>query len=367
MSIFVIGALINGILFKEIFDFYTSHRMADIIPLIEVLVKRLLKNEFVYAFVTKEELGAKHELHPTYMPLQWMPYLISYILKIHHQWIAYLIFLTGVLIYLLKLVKITKNLIELIVKSVLPFAVLFIIGIVYHRGMYGMTVELMIIGYYFILTISIFSKSNFFRALGLILCLLSRYTCIIWVPLYILLIFFNEKKKNAVYISAMVLAGILLIYVIPFMSNDWSIFTKSHQAYKSAAIAVWNASSTISDYENHTFFRGFGFACFFYEFAPGNLTDKVLLLKNAQVIFAVLSIIIAGLFYIKVRTAINYRLYALLSLEFYLVVFYVFLEIPYGYLTSLSVFFTIPLLGFIKYSQSPSNNGKIQSYQSVGS
>lgn len=345
MGMFILGGIATGIDLAKVFAaIKISPQSSDIIPSLQVYTQRFLAGQYPYDVYN----GFGYTLYPTYLPMMWLPYLISEILKIDYRWTAYIVFLSGVLAYELLVAANSSSLFEAAMKALLPF-----IAVQLFRSaepeVFGMTVEMMVVGYYLLLAVSIFSRSNLLRALALLFCILSRYSLILWVPVYLALIFFAENRKNAISISLMVFSGILLIYVIPFLSRDWSAYLRGYNCYTSAAVVEWERiiPGVMNDKPYHLF-RGVGFAAYFYEYGKGELIDKVLLLKRFHLILSFSSAVVAGLLFFRVKKFVDYRVYSLLALKFCLVFFYTFIQVPYLYLNLVPAFLSFPILAMFE-------------------
>jgi hypothetical protein len=317
----VLGITITAIFVSRIFqDYEINAERSDIIPCIDVMVSRFLNGAFPYKTVS--EWG--YDIYPNYLPLTWMPFILAKLLNIDFRWLAFAVLCLGILLYVLVLLTKNMSLANCIFLSALPFAVLLTF-MIFEPAIFGHSIETLIVGYYLILSLSIFSESVFYRAIGVTLCLLSRYSLIVWVPLYLIVVFFLEKRKNALYISAFALLAILIIYCVPFLSRDLYIFQRGSNYYNICAIGEWNARP-------FHLFRGVGFACYFYNFLKGPLLDRLRLLQSTHIILSFLSVLIPGLLYIKLKKHVHYKLYLLCSLKIYFAFFYNFIQVPYMYL-----------------------------------
>jgi hypothetical protein len=77
------------------------------------------------------------------------------------------------------------------------------------------------------------------------------------------------------------------------------------------------------------------------------------LLKKFHFFFSGLVVVVAAWIYVRSKPRIDYRLFALLSLKLYLTTFYAFIQVPYLYLTALSVFTSVFLVLFVRWPRVP--------------
>jgi hypothetical protein len=325
--------------------------LSDIIPALQVYVSRFLAGEQVYTPFTRE-LG--YHGTPGYLPLQWMPYIPAHLLGMDYRWLAFGGFILGTAAYNYRLLRQERNLAALWCKALLPPLLLLAI-LITDPSTLGLTVETLIYGYYFLLMAALFSRSALWPAAGLLLCLLSRYALVLWVPLYLLLVFWQGPRRRALVISVGVLAGILLLYVVPFLSQDWGMFMRVQQEYSQLAVGEWSHLEPLAETGDKPYhlYKGLGAAASFYAFGTGSLLERIQLLKNFHFFFSGLVVVLAGILYLRSRLRIDYRLFALISLKIYLATFYHFIQVPYLYLTALSVFASVFLVLFLPARPGP--------------
>jgi hypothetical protein len=312
---------------------------------LQVYVSRFLAGEQVYTPFTRE-LG--YQGTPGYLPLQWLPYVPAQLLGLDYRWLAFGVFALGTAAYNWRLAKQEWQPVALLWKAVLPPLLLMAI-LLTDPGTLGLTVETLVYGYYFIFMASLFSRSWVGQALGLLLCLLSRYALVLWVPLYLLLLYFRGQRRQALLVGAGVLAGIGLLYVLPFLSQDWGMFMRVQGEYSQLAVGEWRHLEPLAETGDKPYhlYKGLGMAAYFYAWAPGTLLDRVLLLKNFHFFFSGLAVVAAGVIFFRSRQKIDHRLFALISLKLYLATFYHFIQVPYLYLTALSVFASVFLMAML--------------------
>jgi len=312
---------------------------SDIIPILQNYVTRFQSGEVVYRYIT----NLPYPLFPNHLPLQWLPYVVADQLGVDYRWWALgILLLIGLGAYLAFLNAQRLPLILFAGLAVLPWLLLRHL-IKVDSGLYAQTVELTIIAYYCLLAASIFSRSALVQATALVLCLLSRYSVVFWVPFFLWLLWRERGRWHAVTVAGLTGLGIVLIYVVPFLSKDWTIFTHALSEYKIATLGEWSRNTGPGGKPYHLF-SGLGFASFFYTFGGGDIPARISLLQKAHILASAGAVALSAGVYWKLRHRLDYRALALISLGFYLSTFYAFIQIPYAYLTSLTLFMAVFVL-----------------------
>ncbi|MBC8082020.1 MAG: hypothetical protein H7Z21_02310 [Hymenobacter sp.] len=309
---------------------------SDIIPILQNYVSRFRSGEVVYRYIT----NLPYPLFPNHLPLQWLPYVPADQLGIDYRtWALGIILLAGFGAYLIFLNRqaLWWPLFGLL--GVLPWLLLYRL-IVTDQAMFAYTVELTIIAYYCLLAASIFVRSAWVQAASLVLCLLSRYSVVFWVPLFLWILWRETGRRHTMAVVLLTGLGIMLLYVVPFLSKDWTIFTHALSEYRIATLGEWSRTDAKGGGPFHLF-AGLGFASFFYSYGTGDLAARISLLQKVHVLVSVGAVAVGAFGYWGLRQRVDYRVLALIALKFYLATFYAFLQIPYAYLTSLGLFISV--------------------------
>lgn len=300
-------------------------RTADALPSIEVYLRRLQNGQPIYALIT--DFG--YDFSPTYLPMMWLPFLLPDTLNLDYRWLGIWVLGLGLVFYAARLAGTRPSLYAGALLLGLPFLLLLpLLGADAH--VLGMSFETLIIGYYFILAAGILSGSTGLRAVGLVLCLLSRFSLLFWVPLYLWLIYRHESPRRAFWLAGLVGLGILGIYVLPFLSQDWSSFAKGQAYYTQGAIAEWQGNLNPQGQPTQLF-QGLGLAAYFYQYLPGDVAARVGVLRVVHLAASAGSVAAVALWCWRRRAGLrlDYRHVALLALKLNLVVFYAFIQVPY--------------------------------------
>jgi len=339
------GDMLRTIIRNEPIDFYNP-TASDVIPQIGILVDRFLSGEFPYRMIT--EWSLQHELYPTYLPLTWMPFVIPDVIGFDYRWMAFAVLILGIWFYSYKLISWNTNWFVKIFLLVIPFLYLYCFLEDDNTGTFRFTVESMIGGYYLFLATAILSKSNWLRGLALLLCLLSRYALVLWIPLFFFVLLFKEKRSNIYKIIGWISLGVIVFYVIPFLSKDPTIFFKGFEYHTEAALMTFNRYHYQSEHELPALLdQGLGLAIYFNEMIEGTSTDKSNALRLAHLISLCLMVLLSMIGFYKIKDRIDYRIFLLGTLKIYLVLFYNFIQIPFNYLYLPLVFVSLTMFALL--------------------
>ena len=319
-------------------------RYSDVITILQTYVARFRSGEVVYRYLT----NLPYPLFPNHLPLQWLPYVPADILGFDYRWWSMgLLVLLGFGGYQLVLARQPLSRLEFTLKSLLP-AFVVVLLIQRNPDMYSFTCEPTIICYYCLLAAAVLSRSALLQGVGLVLCLLSRYSVVFWVPFFLWVLWREVGLRHALLVAGITAVGVVGIYVVPFLSHDWTIFTHALAEYKIATLGEWGHKDAVLQAPPQLF-SGVGAAAWFYTYWPGDLPAKIEWLQRTHVVLSAGTVGLVAVAYHRLRKRLDYRLIALIGLKLYLTVFYTFLQIPYLYLTSLGLFislFVVMTVGF---------------------
>ena len=322
-------------------DFEPGPLASDIYPSLQFYVQRLLSGETVYA--PMEFPG--WTVLPTYFPMMWLPYVPAEVLHFDYRWCAFGAFVIVWGIYVWRLRKGTLSLPGRLLLTAFPFLVL-LSYFTCERQAFGFAVELMPTAFYLLLCLTIWHRKPWVMALGIIPCLLSRYGFTFWLPLYFVIIWIERGFPTVLRTGLVVALGVLLLYVLPFLSKDWSILTDGLAYYQKTAVGQWYPQGWQTDGEPPAhLYRGLSLAPYFYDDVALTVEDR--LARNqkwhlAASAFAAL-LLFAGYLYGRRRTW-PVRAYLLCGLKFYLIIFYSFLYVPFAYLYMLPLLLSMAIL-----------------------
>jgi hypothetical protein len=312
---------------------------SDIIPAITVYCQRLLAGEVVHQPLT-ENLG--YFLEPGYLPATWFPFVVPELLRFDYRWMSCLGLLAGLLGYWVVVVRLRRPPLVTFGLSALPL--LFVYGVLYTSSdIFAITIEPLIVGYYLLLVAGVLLPSRPLQAVALVLCLLSRFSLVFWVPLYLGLLYVGDSRRWAWSLAGLGAAGVLLLYVLPVLSHDWGLFMRVQEVYTETTLGEWRHLDE-RGLPLHLY-NGIGLTNFFYCFAPGDTLARLKLAKFVHL--AALLTLVGGAALAYWRQQLprtNYRLYAIIVLKLYLATFYALLQVPYAYLAMVSFFISFYLV-----------------------
>ncbi|MCF8253584.1 MAG: hypothetical protein K9I36_04100 [Bacteroidia bacterium] len=343
-GVFVLFVIVFGIwLGYFIRQFPIDVNQSDIIPFIEdIFLKRWDQGIPVYSTYEGFGYGA---FHPNYMPLHWMSFLVSYYGGFDHRWMLYIIYSLSVFIYLYVLLLNFSSWKRIVFLLFLPFLLVF--SILESQGKDAVhTVEIIILGFYLILGLSIFSRNYLVQAFGLLLPLLSRYSFVFWLPVHFISWIKTDGKR---FIWVSVFGAILLgVFLVPFIISSPDMFEGFNSNYMIAAMREWGGQSWQQPGDNpFQLFHGIGFAAWFYNLYPGPLEARISALMTTLKFTSLFSMIGLMLLTPRIKKVLSANMFSLLSLKFILTLFYAFVTIPYLYLNWVSLIISIVILSRI--------------------
>ncbi|RQO30887.1 hypothetical protein DBR32_09235 [Taibaiella sp. KBW10] len=309
---------------------------SDVIPTVAELCQRYLKGSFVYEPI--EKFG--YHLPVTYLPMQWMPYLIAEKGGFDYRWIAIGIWIIAAVVLLIRSFRSQNVMVRFFAPVLLVMSYFYICY--YNDSIVANVIEMMVSGYYILLIVSLNTKNAVFRGLIIGICLLSRYSLLLWLPLAILVIFLSENRKHFWTTALTVFLFICILYVIPFLSKDWSIFYKGYKHYDISALGEWKHLNIYTNKPFHLY-SGHGIAFWFYERKGFPIEMRLKYLQKAHLFLCLGATAIMGIWYWFKRTKINDKIFLMGSFKIYLAIFLFFIQVPYLYLMIVGLFVSIAI------------------------
>lgn len=316
---------------------------SDVIPNVMSYVKRTVAGEFPYQPIRGKEWS--YTLMPTYVTMTWLPYLPAEMLNFDYRWIPVIALTICLIVYYRQSKQLKNNPLFFWIAFIAPIFFLYFYTR-FNKEELKLTVEGLVAAYYFMLAFSLAQKRLSLIIAAVLLCILSRFSLLFWLPLLVLVVFHECGIKSVVKSISICIVGVVLLYGI-FMIKDPMIFAKAVKYYGSATLGEWTiADWLLAEGGKHPFSlsRGVGWAIWFYDYVQGSLEYKINVLKKVQMIAVMLTTALLCWHYWKHRNHVNGFLYALAGLKISLVMFYSFVQIPYTYLYVLPVLLNLPLL-----------------------
>lgn len=305
--------------------FAVDYKVADMLPVLKIMVERWLKGERIYELIPFWE-GTE----PIYLPAMWLPYIPTIFLGFDMRWTSMLAFLVGISLIFFMGKKGSFNFKFLLIG--LPLYLL-IHGILYKNSVIlYLSEEPLVIAYYLFLAYALAKNKPYLIGVALSLCLMSRFALAFWFLMYLGYLFIFKNKKTALKIGATT-GGICLVLLF-------------------ATEAFWQLDVILNlpnIYLNHLLenewkFNGFATTNLglikFFSFEAIPLVNRLFFLFNLFIPISCL------LFYWLFKDKINQSFFAICSLKLSLVFFYNFLIMPFSYLFYTSTFLSIAILSW---------------------
>ncbi len=335
---FALGAIVSTNLIKG--NLRTTPIRADIsdvIPQIQHLAGRWLRGEFPYQSI---DFGYGYEFFPVYLPAHWFPFAAVQAAGMDERLGATLLLWGLLLIPLVGLIRATVPLLHKIAWIVLAF-ILLIICIVAEGFTFAISVEQLIMGYYILLMVAICRRQNpWLIGMAVLLCLLSRFSLLFWLPLLAFVLWSAGRSRDLLIAAGVAAAGVLLLYVVPFMLPQPELLWKAQQTYASATLAEWERDAGRPVH----LWAGRGLAIYFFNMSTMGMAARLVCLQITGVAVSLLAAAGLGWYYHRHRTHVNTGFFLAGSLKIMLTIFYAFVQIPYFYLYLVPVGATIGLL-----------------------
>lgn len=336
-------------IFQDIPELSTA---SDIIPGKKEFVRRLLHGETVYLPVHFDT----YDLQPTFLPFRWLPFTIAEVFKFDYRWIPFSGFVLGVCVWIFSRDIKNKNvpLLETILKVLFPFWALgqFIVD---EKFNFGLAVELLILGYHLILARFMFHKNPWVVGLSVVLCLLSRYSIILWLAVPATWLILEKRYAFLGKIILATVAGIFLFYWLPFCRHDLGkhFITASHY-YVEACRGCWHVDSWQPADAIPSFLgKGQGFQYWSYAHGPADLEDRYQLNMKLGLWTCAASILISCIILFRYMRKENdpvvIKGLILGSLKVYMIFFIGFIMCPFSYLFIVPFFLSLPMLYSIPF------------------
>ena len=341
----VIGVALCAFHFhREISVIPIDMSLSDIVPTIQIMNQRLIDGQYLYGII--KDFG--YDLSPTYLPMMYLPFLPAAIFHFDDRWVAFIIWAiaTVSMIKRAHFSGISTEAKWLI--TALPFFYFIIIEEA-TGATYGNTIELMIAGFYMLFALQLDKirtyiagsprKKGALLAFFVILCLLSRYSFLLWLP-FCFAVVWVENRKLALSTALWAFAFVMVLYILPFLIWDPMIYVNGIKHYSAGALAVWNQTGNLNP-----LYDGVGTALIFREEYGGEMAGRLSALQSWQLATSLLAVGICALIWWKKRAQIQHLpLFLLGTLKFYFAFFYGFIQMPYIYLMLTPGFLSLILL-----------------------
>ncbi len=315
---------------------------ADMLPIMKVMNERFLHGDFRQVYDPIPEIW--HGTQPIYLPGMWIPYAPAIAIGFDMRWITVISLLLSFTLVLL-FIRLRNNLVygigQLLILAVL-FWWLFSKNEVH--SLITMSEEGVVIFYFVLLCVAIISGNAVFIGITASICLLSRYSMIGW--LLPCLMFFAARKdfRRLIIFSVTGTTCVLLFFLIPFGWKTLQQMVSLPANYIGFAKTIWENSPEV-------FWLNPGLAKFF---GP----HRVMLLHETLIICS-FGIPILFMSFCLLQKKWKFENINLACFKLSLVVFYQFIDVPYGYLFYTGSFVSLVIAAMLLYK--PQSFGGIPS------
>lgn len=303
---------------------------ADMLPVIKVMNERFLGGHWKQVYDPISDIW--NGTRPIYLPAMWLPYSGALLLNLDMRWVTVIAILFSFAGFLFML-RIRKN-------GVYPYLLLAIAGMLFWwifskddiHGIISMSEEGPVILYFVLLCFAIISGNIYFIGFAASLCLLSRYSMIGWLIPFLLFLVWHKRYKKGMIFFVTVNLFFLLFFLLPFGTAAAQQLFRLPSTYIAFAARVWRDTPEV-------FWLNPGFAKFFGPHRTAILHETLVLG----------SFVLPALFMIICLLQKKWRLnnLNLACLKLSLIIFYQFIDVPYGYLFFTSSFVSLIIAGII--------------------
>lgn len=256
----------QGSLYR-IFNMYPDPgAKSDVIPQLKGQADLFFSGQFPYVPIET----VSHKPYPVYMPLQWMPYQLSNIFSTDPRMPSYIMLALGIFVagYFLR-----KHHAFASIKHTLPAMFLFAVPMWAFVRWSKLDVIVSgegVVAFWYILLATGLAIRNFWLiTIGVIGCVLSRYSLLFWLPLMALLLWLYEDKKYSFIIWGSTVVAVIALFIVPFLMKDPTILSKMSTHYADCDESSWVYP------DEYTYKEGISLNIHLREWMPGNPEDSL--------------------------------------------------------------------------------------------
>jgi hypothetical protein len=326
---------------------------ADMLPVIKVMNVRLLHGDLKHIYDPIPEIW--NGTRPIYLPAMWLPYAPCVALGIDMRWITVISILMGFVV-ILSVTKIRKG-------GYFGYGQIAVAAVLFWwifsrddvHSLISMSEEGVVIFYFVLLTLAISSENAFFMGMAASLCLLSRYSMIGWLLPCLILLLSKKAYKKALIFSGTGLLCLLLLFILPFGYQILRQMIGLPENYIAFANHVW-------EFTPEVYWLDLGMGKFY---GPHRMDMLHHTLIAASFIVPVLFMC-----YVVFQKKWKMHNINLACFKLSLLVFYQFIDVPYGYLFYTCSFVSLVIAGVLLNQQNtpvidPSSPIQVKSMKSL--
>jgi len=297
---------------------------ADMLPIMKVMNERFLHGNWKQVYDTIPEIW--NGTSPIYLPAMWFPYLPAVALQLDMRWVTVIALLFSFAILIMN-IQLRNN-------RYFGYGLLFLAALLFWwlfsrndvHSLITMSEEGVVIFYFTLLCLAIISGNAWMMGITACLCMLSRYSMIGWLTPC--LIYFAAQKdfRKAWVFSIAGITGFLLFFLIPFGWKSMEQMIKLPANYVGFAGKVWENTPEV-------YWLNLGVAKFF---GPHHIVAL-----HRTLIVTSFTIPLLFMVFCLSQKKWRWQNINLACFKLSLLVFYQFIDVPYGYL-----FFTCSFVSF---------------------
>ena len=292
---------------------------ADMIPIIQLACERFLHCQMVYP--EPSQLNG-FSVFP-YLPMMWIPFLPSVIFDFDARWTTLFFQLLGLLLAIFPVLKPGRkiNVIPILITCISLFLALNYC-LMKYSSYWVLTEEGIVAGFYLLLGFALLRNNYWLIGMAITCCALSRYSLLLWIPVYLGYIFLTRPKRDFWKLFLSCGISILIFFIIPFFIKDPGYFMRIPSLYANSNTLFWR--------NNHLVQHRYHCVGLFKFFS----NDQISLMFILQLVTAFLAplIYIFAMVRCNRKHSLNIRYLAFGSLKISLIFFYGFIQQPYLYL-----------------------------------
>ncbi len=317
-------------------DFRTC---SDIIPIVTVLAKRFLAG--LYPYTDDALIAYSYNAPSGYMPTHWLPCTIAEYFHFDYRTMTFVVWCAGAIVIMIRSLKCREVWVQILTPLMITLAYSYIATA--DPCVWGVTIENMVAGYYLLLIFGLNQKNGILTGVMLGCCLLSRYYVALWLPLWFFVMLVSGERKQLLRTIVSLFLFICILYIIPFLSKDWTSFYRAYVLnYSEAPFNEWQRLNL--QQLPGQLFSGTGMAHLFYlKYVKTNPHAGFVEIKKVIFIVSLSVLTLLGIWYWFCRKKINHRIFLLASFKIYLSVFLAFIVVPYLYLEVTAIFVSIAI------------------------
>ncbi len=317
--------------------FPISYKQGDMLPLIQCACKRFVEFKDVYQHPINEP-GFWPNSYIPYLPAMWLTFVPAYVLQADIRWTT---LVANLLIYGITFFYIVRLPVKKAAMALPVFTLLFFLNTRYFTWedksyYFALTQEAAPAFFYFLLFIALMLRKGWLAATALALCTLSRYSVVIFVPVYFLFLLIDKDYKEALRFVGIYLGIIAFIFIFPFFLKRPQYFLEITQKYQSFEASFWYGRI-----EGATPNGSLGIA-----YAIGYNVPMLKLMKPTMLaLVAAFSAAWLGIYYFyKERLGANKEIWLMAGFKMALLLFYNLISMPFSYLFVIPTIISYPLL-----------------------